>query len=104
MGAERVGAATRYARAAVRHPNRAIKAALSELTGFRRTVNICLGDVWGGDICGELPDRLTRFLYMMDGIKEYEPETRAMMNHVVGEGDTVLVVGAHIGTYAVYAR
>lgn len=94
---------TRYIHSALKHPERTIVAAASEITHITKPIQFHIqGDTQ--PISGTLPDSITRYMYLMEGLRPYEPETTGAMRRIIQPGDTVLVIGAHIGVHAILAK
>lgn len=94
---------SRYFNSALLRPNRALVAGFSEITNIPLLIEFQVeGDKQ--PLIGKLPDAISRYMYLMEGIREYEPETTIMMKKMIKPGDTVLIIGAHIGVHAVLAK
>lgn len=94
---------TRYFNSAIKHPERTVIAAISEITSVPLPVHFRMN----GDslpVSGKLPDSISRYMYLMEDIRDYEPETSMMIRHIVKPGNTSLVIGAHIGLHAILAK
>lgn len=94
---------TRYLNSAVKHPERTVVAGACEITRVPLPVHFRMS---GDDmpIFGKLPDSISRYMYLMEGIREYEPETSMMIRHIIKPRSTSLVIGAHIGLHAILAK
>lgn len=94
---------SRYLTSAAAHPDRTLIALFSELT----RIPVCVDLHMAGEessFVGMLPEAISRYLYLMEGIRDYEPETQIMMRKIINSGDTVLIAGAHIGTHTIKAK
>ncbi len=92
-----------YISSIVKHPDRFAVAVFSELARFPIPIQFAMiGE--SKNVEGILPDAISRYMYLMEGIREYEPETTEIIRRVVKSGDTVMVAGAHIGVHAILAK
>lgn len=92
-----------YLHIAVSHPDRVLMAAYAELTGTAIPITFPMSGE-SHPVAGVLPDLVSRYMYLRNERREYEPETAQMLRAHIGPGDTVFVIGAHIGVHAILAK
>ncbi len=94
---------SRYYHSALKHPERTVIAATSEITRIPISVQFRMSED-PLPIFGVLPESISRYMYLMEGIRPYEPETSLVMQKIVKPGSTTFVIGAHIGVHAILAK